>query len=162
MKPLQVHPLGIRPPVSLMPWIKRVADDHIAQEAGEQLITGVGSLCATIGPVSRHTDDDVPAGKWIFGLVIRSDGHRLHSDALPVGLPLNQGDLYVLDPAVPHWTTCPDADDVLVFTVTMREPGEGTLREIAADLVLDLALVRTREVDALCAEAESYRGIEPV
>lgn len=105
---------------------------------------GINGLYIVKGSAEPH-QDHAPAGCLASGIVIRSEGHRLHSrrlDAAGVreGLPLNVGDVYQHDPHDEHWTSVPDnaKDAVLAFYVEGDPPDSRSIAEIAHDLISNL------------------------
>jgi hypothetical protein len=132
--------------------VQRVADKHFEFfEVGDELSTAHYPICASQGEVRKHTDefDGEEEGKRIFGYVVRSDGHMLHSHSLCgdnadcrhgaclSGIELITGDIYGLDPMDPHWTTCRRDDDQLIFLATFLEYGDDRFdlpKKIAHDL----------------------------
>lgn len=105
--------------------------------------TRVHGLYACPMPVSRHQDlDGAKPGMLVRGLVLRSDGHRLHSERLsaagrPEGIPLVKGSFYELDPYDFHWTTVPDGpeDPMLLFYVEGDLPDHRTSRDIVDEML---------------------------
>lgn len=129
---------------------QRLADEALAKHNDPEdatAITGLHGLYACQRPVERHLDiKGAEPGMRVHGLVIRSDGHRLHSQRLsvygcPEGLPLDTGDFYELDPLDPHWTTTPKADTPaqLIFFVEGDMPDGRSRQETARDLADYLA-----------------------
>lgn len=125
-----------------MEWVQRVATLHHEEGGGSEdgeLSTAWFPICASLGPVAGHIDtfDGEEIGKLIYGLVLKSDGHVLHTRSHPEGMPLSVGDLYSLDPHDWHWTTCPNADSELIFAATFlhhTDPRYGKPNKIAHDL----------------------------
>lgn len=120
----------------VLAWAQAQADAAYARTRfGEDgLETEAVEICASDRPVAPHADaegkEDQVRGMRIYGLVIRSDGHRLHSDNLHAagvieGLPLAPGDVYEIDVFDRHWTTVPDdagAKPQVIFTVSIMHP----------------------------------------
>jgi hypothetical protein len=78
----------------------------------------------------------------VRGLVLRSDGHRLHSERLsaagkPEGIQLVKGSFYELDPYDFHWTTVPDGpeDPMLLFYVEGDLPDHRTSQDIVDEML---------------------------
>lgn len=108
--------------------------------------TSVHGLYACPMPVSRHQDlSGAEPGMLVRGLVLRSDGHRLHSDRLtaagrPEGIPLEKGSFYELDPYDFHWTTVPDGpkNPMLLFYIEGDLPDRRTSRDIVEGMLAHL------------------------
>lgn len=96
--------------------------------------------------VEPHQDlNGAKPGMLVRGLVLRNDGHRLHSQRLNQsgmreGLPLKAGDVYEIDPYDEHWTTTPDDVEypILVILVEGHMPKEAPLREAAERMLVEL------------------------
>jgi hypothetical protein len=130
----RVHTTKHVPTPGLMAWAQAIADAAFGTGLLSQhgFETDAFEICAAKGPVKPHTDDHPGTdGMRIHGLVLRSDGHRLHTDALHAagvveGIELKAGDLYVMDVTDRHWTTVPEGayDAQLIFSVyIMAEDG---------------------------------------
>jgi len=142
---------GFLPSVLSSAWRPSPETLRIAQRLGEEGLarhtkpevdtakTDLHGLYVCQRAVERHQDlEGAEHGMHVYGLVIRSDGHRLHSQRLddagvPEGLPLRAGDFYDIDPYDPHWTTIPDgvAEAMLLFYVEGEMPDEQPLDEVA-------------------------------
>lgn len=140
----RVHSTKHLPTPGLMAWAQRIADDAYgtARLVHHGFETDAFEICAARGPVRPHTDDHPGTdGMRIHGLVLRSDGHRLHTDALHAagrkeGLELKAGDLYVMDVADRHWTTVPDGSDgaQLIFSVYIMAEDGRKPKDLAHDI----------------------------
>ena len=150
---------GFLPSVTKNAWLPGVRTLRIAQHLADEglarhrrpdeatAITDLHGLYACRTPVERHQDlDGARPGMHVHGLVIRSDGHRLHSQKLvdagcAEGLLLEAGNFYDLDPYDPHWTTIdgPSENGQLVFYVEGEMPDERTRAEIVGDLAFFLS-----------------------
>lgn len=120
----------------VLAWAQRQADAAYAQTRfGEEgLETGAVEICASNRAVAPHVDADGKQdmnveGMHIIGMVLRSDGHVLHTDALHAagvteGIPLAPGDVYEIDVFDRHWTTVPDGavEPQIIFTVNIMRP----------------------------------------
>lgn len=120
----------------VLAWAQAQADAAYARtRMGEDgLETDAVEICAANGAVAPHVDAEGKAGldmtgMRIYGLVIRSDGHRLHTDTLHAagvteGLPLSPGDVYEIDVFDRHWTTVPEGavEPQIIFTVSIMRP----------------------------------------
>jgi len=149
---------GFRPVVVNSAWKPSAETIRIAQRLGDEGLerhtdqddetadTYLPGLYACRRAVERHQDlEGAKPGMHVYGLVIRSDGHRLHSDRLdaagcPEGLPLKAGDFYDLDPYDPHWTTIPAgvAAADLIFYVEGEMPDDRSLGEVAETMAMFL------------------------
>ncbi len=146
-----VTPTRHTPSQCMMQWVQAVADRAYAQERGGN--TGLESeaveVCCARGPVPPHVDNDGPvAGRRVVGLVLRSDGHVLHSDRLRAagvvaGLPLRAGSLYQLDPSDRHWTECPGPASELIFSVHIMVPDRRKPVKLAHDMWWSLLAAST-------------------
>lgn len=129
------------PSATVLDFVQATADAAYSSRTAndpQQLATAVDPICAIRGPVPRHTDDmqGVAAGMRIYGLVLRSDGHVLHSERLPpAGIELRAGDLYCIDPFDPHWTTAPSEAAELIFAVAICPPERRTPHKLAHDFL---------------------------
>lgn len=138
------------PTAGMAAWAQAQADAAYAAYAGPRLgeaalETASDRICAIRGPVPPHRDtEQVEPGMLVHGLVLRSDGHRLHSDRLheagvTEGLPLPAGTFYLIDPLDRHWTTVEDGDDgakapQLIFTVNVMHPDGRRPAVLARDM----------------------------
>lgn len=136
------------PSSAMLAWAQDKADAaYLRLRMGEEgLETEAVEICAANQAVGRHTDAEgkdpaMLAGMRIYGLVLRSDGHRLHSDALHAagvteGLPLSTGDLYEIDVFDAHWTTVPAMSEnpQIVFTVNIMRPDKRSHLQLAHDM----------------------------
>lgn len=137
----RVHHLGKSVPAPVLAWVQKQADlAYTGHRDGGAMETMVSEICAKRGAVKRHTDDHPgTAGMKVKGLVLRSDGHRLHSDTLDAagiteGLLLQAGDVYEIDITDPHWTTCPSPESELIFSpYIMRDDGRSP-KKLAHDM----------------------------
>ena len=124
-----------RLPAAVKAWAQEQATrSYQSPRFGEQgLETEAIEVCASRGPVLPHVDawgkENLVRGMRIIGLVIRSDGHRLHSDNLEAagvkeGLALREGDIYEIDVFDRHWTTAPGQpiDAEVIFSVHIMHP----------------------------------------
>lgn len=132
----------------VLAWAQAQADAAYARTRfGEDgLETDAVEVCAARGPVAPHVDADGKegidlTGMHIIGMVLRSDGHRLHSDNLHAagvteGLPLSRGDIYEIDVNDRHWTTVENGsrDAEIIFTVNIMRPDGRTPAKMAHDL----------------------------
>lgn len=149
----------------MLAWAQARADAHYPNAHG-QLALEVGSLCASLGPVERHIDDldGEAAGKLIYGWVLRSDGHRLHTRDTADGWSLSVGDVYCIHPLVEHWTTCPDEDSELIFDVSIKLPHEDPPEKVAAllkqGLIMSIGEHECARKKAAADERFSYRSIQ--
>lgn len=133
-----------RPTAAMLAWAQGKADEAYKRLrlGSDGLETDAVEVCASEGPVPPHRDEDgSKPGMRVVGLVIRSDGQRLHSDALHAsgntsGLPLKPGDLYEIDPFDRHWTTVPDGcvRSELIFTVNIMTPDGRDAQKLAHDM----------------------------
>lgn len=165
------------PSDEMMTMIDRVVADHFSEEGnfhGEEseLSTNCYPICACRGGVPAHVDvmGGHERGKLIYGLVLRSEGHVLRTDAMVYeGLPgilLKPGDLYELHPLDRHWTRTDQPDGELVFAAAFIEqvdPRFGKHEKMAHDLlwetmasVTDWCEERDRRA-AVLAEQERFR-----
>jgi hypothetical protein len=168
--PPTVFPVGVYPSWSTRTWAQGLADRHFSGE-GEgyddeaTLTLEVEPLCASEGAVRRHIDEleGEAAGKLVYGWVVRSDGHRLHTQDRPEGLPLMEGDLYCIDPLVPHWTSCPTPRSELIFAVAITPPASHPPRKIAKGLRLNVIAAQVEHQRsaqrAAADEAFALRGV---
>jgi hypothetical protein len=120
----------------VLAWAQAQADAAYGEvRLGEDgMETAAVEICAANDAVAPHVDAEGKegmdlTGMRIFGLVIRSDGHRLHTDALHAagvteGLPLAPGDVYEIDVFDRHWTSVPDGavKPQIIFTVSIMRP----------------------------------------
>lgn len=159
-------------PVALKQFAQSTADRHYEFMSDEELSTEHYPVCASRGAVRPHIDEfgGEELGKRIFGYVVRSDGHRLHTVSLAgESIELHEGDLYSLDPHDRHWTSCPSPDSQLIFVCTFL-PLDDPRFDNAFKLVHDLQWETIKaSVDAmrmgrkaLTENAERYRGVEPI
>jgi len=140
----KVTPTRHAPSAAMMDWAQRQADVAYARLrlGDEGLETDSNAICASRGPVAPHRDTEgVSEGMRVIGLVLRSDGHRLNSDALHdsgclEGLPLLPGTLYEIDPLDRHWTTVPNGSVApeLIFTVCVMFPDRRSAKTLAKDM----------------------------
>jgi hypothetical protein len=113
---------------------------YAGEREGGVMETMVTEVCAKRGAVGRHTDDHPgTAGFKVKGLVIRSDGHRLHSDSLDAagiteGIELQAGDLYEIDVTDAHWTTCPSPESELIFSPYIMADDGRSPKKLAHDI----------------------------
>lgn len=160
-------------PPMVKEFVQSAADYHYANGSDEaELSTDHYPICASRGAVRPHTDDlEMEAiGKRIFGLVVRSDGHHLHSLSLgDNSIALHEGDVYSLDPFDRHWTTCPSGDSELTFVCTFLAPADpryNDIPKIAHDLMWETIKASVDAKREKRDEAENdrvrYRGIEPI
>lgn len=136
----QVLRLKQKVPQPVLEWAQQLAEQaYTAPRAKDgQLETANVRVCAAKGPVPPHTDDHPGTeGRMVVGLVLRSDGHILHTDQCPAGLPLQAGDLYIIDPRDRHSTTCPSDDAQLIFTVYIMELDRSP-KKLAHDFMWEL------------------------
>lgn len=136
----QVLRLKQKVPQPALDWAQSKADEAYATPRPKdgQLETASVRVCASKGAVPPHTDDHPGTeGRMIVGLVLRSDGHVLHTDHAPEGRPLEAGDLYIIDPRDRHWTTCPTDDSQLIFTVYIMELDRSP-KKLAHDFMWEL------------------------
>lgn len=141
-----------------MIWVQAKADAAYERLriGNEGLETDAVEVCASRGAVAPHRDDDgTDKGMRIFGLVLRSDGHRLHSDGLcetgnDEGLLLSPGDLYEIDPFDRHWTTVPASETQaqLIFTVAIMNPDGRSAKKLAHDFLWNLIAASINEMRA--------------
>ncbi len=125
-------------------WIQAQADAAYRRLrlGSDGLGTEADCICASDRPVAPHRDTEgVEPGMLVHGLVLRSDGHRLHSDRLhetgrPEGILLSPGDFYVIEPDDRHWTTVPDGSisPELIFTVCVMHPDGRSAKTLAKDM----------------------------
>lgn len=124
---------------------QRLADEALARHddpCDGTATTNLHGLYACERAVERHQDlQGAEPGMRVHGLVVRSDGHRLHSQRLTAsghseGLLLEAGDFYEIDPYDPHWTTLerPGGPDQLIFFVEGDMPDDRSRQEVAQDL----------------------------
>lgn len=155
----KVTPTKHLPSAPMLAWAQSQADAaYLRLRLGDEgLETASDEICASRGPVAPHRDTEgVSEGMRVIGLVLRSDGHRLNSDALhdsgcTEGLPLLPGTLYEIDPLDRHWTTVPDGsvDPELIFTVCVMFPDRRSAKTLAKDMWWT---VLAASIDALRAE----------
>lgn len=148
--------MGFKPKVTrtkhfLSPPLKAWAQEK-ANQAYESLRYGdsglsteVEQICAIDRAVPPHIDAEEKGdmdltGMRIYGLVIRSDGHVLHSDALDAagkteGILLQEGDVYEIDVFDRHWTSVPSdlEKHELIFTVCIMKPDGRTHKKLGHD-----------------------------
>jgi hypothetical protein len=165
-----VHSFGILPTAPVLSWVQGMADAHFAGEGevydqDSELALPVYPFCASLGAVRPHTDelDGEAVGKLVYGWVLRSDGHRVHTLDCPDGLPLAAGDLYCIDPLVRHWTTCPTPNAQLIFMVSITPPDARTPKKLTSDFRMDaiVACIEAQRAAQREVEVATYRGIEP-
>lgn len=150
-----------RPSAGILQWAQEQADAAYARIrlGSEGMETQAMEICASNVPVAPHRDTEgTLPGMRIYGLVLRSDGHRLHSDALHAagvaqGLPLSPGDLYEIDPFDRHWTTVPEGSRQceLIFSVHIMHPDGRSHQKLAHDMwwtVLKASIDAMREAKA--------------
>lgn len=159
-------------PPELAKWCQDAADWHYehggaADEA--ELSTDHYPICASPDDVNPHTDEfgGAEIGKMVFGLVVRSDNHVLHSDLLEAqgrSIPLNAGDVYTLHPHDRHWTK---GEGQIIFLATFllaSDPRFNKPSKIAHDLqweCLKGKIDAERAIQtAMVQERYRYRGIE--
>lgn len=120
----------------VLAWAQKQADAAYSRtRLGEDgLETDAVEICASNRAVAPHVDADGKhdldiEGMHIIGMVIRSDGHRLHSDNMHAsgnteGILLSPGDVYEIDVFDRHWTTVPDdaVNPEIIFTVNIMRP----------------------------------------
>lgn len=148
-----IHDFGIFFEDTLLRDANRLAEDAVPIDPDPLLSpivdthpTRVQGLYVCPMPVMRHQDlDGALPDMLVRGLVLRSDGHRLHSERLDAagvteGIALVAGSFYELDPYDFHWTTVPDGpeDPVLLFYVEGDLPDERTPRDIADEMLVHL------------------------
>jgi hypothetical protein len=148
-----VHDFGIVFDAALLRDADRLAEeampvdpDPILDPIIDTHPTRVQGLYVCPMPVARHQDlDGALPDMLVRGLVLRSDGHRLHSERLDAagvteGIALVAGSFYELDPYDFHWTTVPKGpeDPLLVFYVEGDLPDERTPRVIADEMLVHL------------------------
>lgn len=165
-----VYPVRVLPSAPVLAWVQGLADAHYAGDTEayddeSTLSLAVNPLCASLGPVRKHIDflDGDAAGKLVYGWVIRSDGHKVHTEDCPEGLLLQSGDLYCIDPLVPHWTTCPSPDSELIFAVAVTPPDSRTPKKLAQDFRMTIIVASIDQVradrQARDNEALTFRGV---
>lgn len=162
----QVFKTRVLPPPQPLAWLQSIVDRHIAVY-GEQLpIEGCDPFCATAGGVRPHIDEleGEAEGKLVYGWIVRSDGHMLHTEDRPEGILLEAGDLYCIHPLVRHWTTAPLLSSQLIFGVQVTPPEARTPRKLAEDyrMTLIVASVEAMRAAQMGEQAERFRfrGIE--
>lgn len=133
--PPRIIPKQELPTPEIMALVQRVADRHYEEGPGEdsELSTERYPICASLGPVTAHTDEfeGQSIGKLIYGLVLRSDGHLLHTDSMGGhGFPISTGDVYELHPFDRHWTTTPDPEGQLIFAAAFIGPDDSRFRRL--------------------------------
>lgn len=154
----------------LREFVQRVATEHYELGNPEaELTSEYAPICASDGSVSKHTDDmgGVAAEHYVYGLVVRSDGHALYSDSLgSIGLPLQEGDVYCIDTRDPHWTVGSGELIFLAMFLRFDDPRVDDEHRIALDLVHkathSMALAESRRRMDAAAERYRYRGIANV
>lgn len=133
----------------VLAWAQAKADDAYGRTrlGDDGLETDAVEICAANRAVAPHVDADGKpdmdlTGMRIMGMVIRSDGHRLHSDTLdaagvPEGILLSPGDVYEIDVFDRHWTTVPDdaVDPQIIFTVNIMRPDGRSHAKLGHDLM---------------------------
>lgn len=170
--------LGATLSPDLMAWVQRVAGWHYDSGGCEEseLSTEYYPICATNDAVRPHIDEfgGEELGKAIFGLVLRSDGHVLHTRSHPGPIPLAKGDLYMLDPHDQHWTLCPKGGQLIFAAAFIHEtdPRYSRPEKLAHDLkweVLAAHVDYLKEVrddgmpeTEMAREEVRYRGIAPL
>lgn len=137
-----VHALGALEGTALLRELQEHVSDAIRRSpmSADVVPCDIHGLYVTNHAVDPHEDkaeDDMLAR----GMVILSDGHRLHSrrlDAAGVtqGLPLAVGDVYELDPFDEHWTTVPAGarEPILAFHVTGDAPDDRGIHDIVREM----------------------------
>lgn len=108
--------------------------------------TSVQGLYVCHRAVERHQDlDGARPGMVVQGLVLRSDGHRLHTARLeesgvPEGILLEAGDFYEIDPYDEHWTTVPKdgGKHQLIFYIDGCEPNGDPVETSASEMMCAL------------------------
>jgi hypothetical protein len=132
-----------RIPEKVREWAEGVAAAAYSTDRSEgRLETAVTAICAHRGPVPRHTDDHPGTdGMMIVGLVVKSEGHVLFTKSMcGVGVQLEAGDLYYIDPSDPHWTECPHSDSELIFSVNIMHldrPAKRLAQDMAWTLIAE-------------------------
>ena len=152
---------GKTPSAPMLAWAQGRADEAYGRlrVGADGLETEAIEICASDRAVIPHRDTEGTApGMRIYGLVLRSDGHRLHSDLLHEagttdGLELVPGDLYEINPFDRHWTTVPDdavKPQIIFHVVVMHHDGR-TPKKMAHDLWWN---VLAASIDALRAQRD--------
>lgn len=137
------------PSAPVLAWAQSKADEAYGRVrlGDDGLETAAIEICAANRAVAPHVDADGKpgmdlTGMRIFGMVLRSDGHRLHSDSLDAagvteGLALSPGDVYEIDVFDRHWTSVPPGavDPQIIFTVNIMRPDGRTHAKLGHDLM---------------------------
>jgi len=142
-----VHDFGLVLDEALLRDAQALADEALSLDFDEDIDTyptKVHGLYVCPMPVRRHQDlEGAERGMLVRGLVLRSDGHRLHSQRLNAagigeGILLKAGDFYELDPYDFHWTSVPEGPEhpQLLFHVEGDLPDRRTPQYIAEQMIL--------------------------
>ena len=170
--PRVLHGLELPAP-EIMKIVQKIAKRHFEEGTGEdgELSSECFPICASPGAVMAHVDTfgGEENGKLIYGLVLKSEGHVLHTDAMKaagitLGFPLHPGTIYELHPYDRHWTETTTPGGELIFAASFIPAHDvrfGDLPKMAHDLRWEV-MARTvewksREDRRAAEERERYR-----